>query len=277
MSYIGGAGMDVLQRCGDKKVVLAPMAGITDGSFCGKYRDLFGIVTLGGLNLDSATLSASKEMVKRGRKEFLYSLDEFEDVIKREINKARGSNALISVNIRFKDFDDAKRRIEVLGEHCDIIELNCHCRQEEMVRLGIGQELLKRENLETLRNFLKGIWELEMEKPIFLKVRANVVPVEGLIDNLNKVRRYFHGIHLDCFNPGRDYPDINYIQKVRNCFKEKIIIGNNSINSIKDAERMLRYSDLISVARCVLRGNIEWIYEFNGKVGSKDNKSFSSR
>ena len=265
MSYIGGAGMDVLQRCRDKKVVLAPMAGITDGSFCGKYRDLFGIVTLGAFNLDSATLSASKEMVKRGRKEFLYNLDEFENIIKREVNRAKESNALISVNIRFKDFDESKGRIEILGEHCDIIELNCHCRQEEMVNLGIGQELLKRENLETLRDFLKGIWELEIEKPIFLKVRANVVPVEELIDNLNKVRRYFHGIHLDCFNPGRDYPDIGYIQEIRRSFKDKITIGNNSINSIKDAEMMLRYSDLISVARCVLRGNIRWIYEFNSK------------
>jgi len=265
MSYIGGVNMDVLQRCGDKKVVLAPMAGITDGSFCGKYRDLFGIVTLGAFNLDSATLSASKEMVKRGRKEFLYNLDEFENIIKREVNRAKESNALISVNIRFKDFDESKGRIEILGEHCDIIELNCHCRQEEMVNLGIGQELLKRENLETLRDFLKGIWELEIEKPIFLKVRANVVPVEELIDNLNKVRRYFHGIHLDCFNPGRDYPDIGYIQEIRRSFKDKITIGNNSINSIKDAEMMLRYSDLISVARCVLRGNIRWIYEFNSK------------
>ena len=265
--------MDLLQRCGNRRVVLAPMAGITDGAFCGKYRDLFGIVTLGALNLDSATLSAGKEMVKRGRKEFLYNLDGFEDIVKREIERARESNALVSVNIRFKDFEEARSRIEILGKYCDIIELNCHCRQKEIVNLGIGQELLKRENLGTLRDFLKGIWELEIEKPIFLKVRANVIPVEELIDNLNSVRKYFHGIHLDCFNPGKDYPDIEYIQKVRDCFKDKIIIGNNSINSVKDAEMMLRYSDLISVARCVLRGNIGWIYEFNRKIGNKDNKS----
>ncbi|HIP15752.1 MAG TPA: hypothetical protein EYG87_01605 [Methanothermococcus okinawensis] len=263
--------MDVLQKCGGRKVVLAPMAGITDGSYCGKYRNLFGIVTLGGLNLDSATLSASKEIVKRGRKEFLYNLNEFEDVIKREVKRARESNALVSVNIRFKDFEEAKRRIEILKKHCDIIELNCHCRQEEIVKLGIGQELLKRENFETLRDFLKGIWELEIEKPIFLKVRANVVPVDEFIDNLNKVRRYFHGIHLDCFNPGRDYPDIEYIQEVRRSFKDKIIVGNNSINSIKNAEKMLKYSDLISVARCVLRGNVRWIYEFNRKLDNKGN------
>ncbi|HID47403.1 MAG TPA: hypothetical protein EYH15_04000 [Methanothermococcus okinawensis] len=258
--------MDLLQRCKGRRVVLAPMAGITDGSFCGKYRDLFGIVTLGALNLDSATLSASKEIVKRGRREFLYSLNKFEYFVKREIVKARESNALVSVNIRFKDFHEGRRRIEFLGEHCDIIELNCHCRQEEIVNLGIGQELLKGENIETLKDFLKGIQELEIGKPILLKVRANVVPVDELIDNLNKVKRYFHGIHLDCFNPGKDYPDMEYLEKIRRCFRDKIVIGNNSINSLSDGERMLKYGDLISVARCLLKGNVKWIAQFNRKT-----------
>jgi len=262
--------MEVLRRCRGRKVVLAPMAGITDGSFCGRYRNLFGIVTLGALNLDSATLSASREMVKRGRREFLYNFDNFEDIVKKEVEKARKSNALISVNIRFRDFEEARDRIEILGRYCDIIELNCHCRQEEILRLGIGQALLKRENFETLRDFLKGIWELEIDKPIFLKVRANVVPVEELIDNLSKVERYFHGIHLDCFNPGRDYPDLDYLRGIRSYFKEKVIIGNNSVTSLEDAERMLEYSDLVSVARCLLRGKVRWIEEFNKKYKEED-------
>ncbi|HIQ32604.1 MAG TPA: hypothetical protein EYH55_03890 [Methanothermococcus okinawensis] len=262
--------MEVLRRCRGRKVVLAPMAGITDGSFCGRYRNLFGIVTLGALNLDSATLSASREMVKRGRREFLYNFDNFEDIVKKEVEKARKSNALISVNIRFRDFEEARDRIEILGRYCDIIELNCHCRQEEILRLGIGQALLKRENFETLRDFLKGIWELEIDKPIFLKVRANVVPVEELIDNLSKVERYFHGIHLDCFNPGRDYPDLDYLRGIRSYFKEKVIIGNNSVTSLEDAERMLKYSDLVSVARCLLRGKVRWIEEFNKKYKEED-------
>jgi len=270
MSYIGGVYMEVLRGCRGRKVVLAPMAGITDGSFCGKYRNLFGIVTLGALNLDSATLSASREMVKRGRREFLYSLDNFEDIVKKEVKKARESNALISVNIRFRDFEEARNRIEILGKYCDIIELNCHCRQEEILRLGIGQALLKRENFETLRDFLKGIWEVEIEKPIFLKVRANVVPVEELIGVLSKVRKYFQGIHLDCFNPGRDYPDLDYLRGIRVYFKEKIIIGNNSVTSFEDAKRMLRYSDLVSVARCLLRGKVKWIEEFNKGYKEED-------
>ena len=37
----------------DKRIVLAPMAGITDGEFCRRFKDLFGIVVIGGYNLDN--------------------------------------------------------------------------------------------------------------------------------------------------------------------------------------------------------------------------------
>jgi TIM-barrel protein len=48
-------------------------------------------------------------------------------------------------------------------------------------------------------------------------------------------------------------------------FKDKIIIGNNSVDSIDKAREMLKYSDFVSVARAVLKGDIEWIREFNRK------------
>jgi len=117
------------------KIVLAPMAGITDGSFCKKYNDLFGIVCIGAYDLDKATQQASEKIVKRGRKEFLYDLDEFDDYIINEINNAKKSNALVSVNVRFKDIDEALPKLKTIGDHADIIELNCHCRQREITEL----------------------------------------------------------------------------------------------------------------------------------------------
>ena len=254
---------DILKLCGSKKVVLAPMAGITDGSFCKKYKDLFGIVTIGAYDLDDATQIASEKIVKRGRKEFIYNLDKFDDLIKKEINEAKKSNALVSVNVRFKDIDEALPKLKTIGDHADIIELNCHCRQKEITELGIGQELLKKENNEILKNFLINIHELNIKVPIFLKIRANFVSVGELIKNLNNVKPYFNGLHIDCFNPNKDYADLEYLKIIRDNFRDKIIIGNNSIKSIKDAKEMLKYSDFVSVARCVLSGNVEWIKDFN--------------
>ncbi|MBW9222878.1 hypothetical protein KKP88_00460 [Methanothermococcus sp. SCGC AD-155-K20] len=248
------------------------MAGITNGDFCKKYRDLFGIVTIGAYNLDNTTLSASKEIAKRGRREFLHDISKLREVIKREIIEGKKSNSLVSVNIRFKDFNEAEDTIKLIDKYGDIIEINCHCRQSEITKLGLGQELLKNENNHILKDFLKGIIELDLRIPVFLKIRANFIPVDELIYNLNKVRKYFDGLHVDCFNPGRDYPDLNYLEKIRENFKEKIIVGNNSIKSIGDGKNMLKYSDMISVARCVLSNNIHWIPKFNKYILNKEVK-----
>lgn len=254
----------VLDKNNINKIALAPMAGITDGDFCKKLgTGLFGIVTIGAYNLDEETLAASEEVVRRGRKEFVYNLDDFEELIVSEIKKARESRALVSVNIRFTDIDKSLDKIKTIGKHADIIELNCHCRQKEITDLGIGQELLKKENNEKLKNFLVKISDLNLKTSIFLKIRANYISATELIYNLNCVKDYFHGIHVDCFNPGKDYADLDYLRTIRNSFKDKIIIGNNSVRSIEDAKNMLKYADFVSVARCVLSGNVEWIKEFN--------------
>ena len=107
----------------DKRVVLAPMAGITDGEFCRRFKDLFGIVVIGGYNLDSATYKASKEIEKRGRKEFSIDLNEFNSYIVEQINKAKESSALVSVNVRFVDIEEAYDKLLVIAENADITKI----------------------------------------------------------------------------------------------------------------------------------------------------------
>lgn len=124
---------------------------------------MFAIVTIGGYNLDSATYKASRDIEKRGRKEFSINLEEFNSYIIEQIKKARESNALVSVNVRFVDIDEAYDKLLTIAKHADIIELNCHCRQPEITSLGIGQELMKNKNL--LKEFLTKMKELN--KPIF--------------------------------------------------------------------------------------------------------------
>ncbi|CAB3289781.1 tRNA dihydrouridine synthase B like [Methanocaldococcus lauensis] len=243
----------------NKKVVLAPMAGITDGDFCMQFKGLFGIVTIGGYNLDSLTYEASIKMEKRGRKEFVIDLDEFNDYIINEIKKARNSNSLVSVNVRFVNIDEAYDRLLTISKYADIIELNCHCRQKEITSLGIGQELMRNKSL--LKEFLYRMNNLN--KPIFLKIRLNYIPLTKLIENLDYVRDYFEGLHIDCFYPGKPYADLNSLKILSEYFKDKIIIGNNSVDSLNKALEMLKYSDFVSVARSVLKGNIEWIKELN--------------
>lgn len=77
------------------------------------------------------------------------------------------------------------------------------------------------------------------------------------------MRDYFDGLHVDCFYPGKPYADMDSLKILAEEFNDKIIIGNNSIDSIEKAKEMLKYSDFVSVARTILKGNVEWIKELN--------------
>ena len=278
-----------------KKIVLAPMAGITNSEFClhhnnknnSNNNNLFGILTIGAYSLDKETLTASEKIANKGRKEFIYNLNNFDKLIKNEINTIKqNTKSLVSVNIRFKNIYNCKDNIKSVLKYGDILELNCHCRQKEITELGIGEELLKKENNKILKENLEIINNLKNEinneynknTNIFLKIRANVVSLKELINNLNNIKNYFDGLHIDCFYPNKPYADLEYLKEVGTNFKDKIIIGNNSVNSINSAEEMLKYCDLVSVARCVLNNNIKWIEEFNRKnnINNKINNSNNS-
>ena len=247
----------------NKKIVMAPMAGITDGKFSTKFKGLFAIYTLGGHNLDSITYNCSISIEKRGRKEFIYPLHSIVDLIKKDILLTRECGGLVSINVRFKNLSECKNILRELDNYTDIIELNCHCRQKEITSVGLGQELLKKENNHILKKILEGMKNLNLKSPVFLKIRCNVIDTDDLIDNLKNVDNYFDGLHIDGFNPNKDYCDLESIKKISSSFKDKVIIGNNSIRCEKDAKTMLKYCDYASVARCLLGGNVDWIKGFN--------------
>ncbi|WP_423792512.1 MJ0144 family RNA dihydrouridine synthase-like protein [Methanocaldococcus indicus] len=233
-------------------IAIAPMAGYTDGKFCRRYEDLFDIVTLGGYNLDKYTLKAAKLITERGRKEFIIDLDKFNEYIINEIELIK--KAKVNVNVRFLDIEEAYEKLEVIDTYADFIELNCHCRQKEITSLGLGQELLK--NRYLLYKFLN---KMDRFDKVLLKIRLNYIPLNDLIDTLNYVRELFYGLHIDCFYPNKPYPDIESLKIISEEFKDKFIIGNNSIDSLERAKEMLKYSDCISIARALLKNKIDWV------------------
>ena len=127
--------------------VVAPMAGITDASFLNKVIPYgFNVATLGGYSLDSPTLEASKKIVQRGRKEFDIPLDNIFNHIENEVNliKNTHNHVKVSANVRSTN---PQPIIDVGNiKNLDIVEINCHCRQNEILAIGCGQEMLKRDD-----------------------------------------------------------------------------------------------------------------------------------
>ncbi|WP_174590944.1 methanogenesis marker 9 domain-containing protein [Methanocella conradii] len=222
-------------------VAVASMAGITDGGFFDKFHDA-GLYILGGYSIDEATMDASKEMVKRGRKEFIS--DDIFSLIESELKKVSGKGVAIGINVRATSTEPFLRAAELAKKYGAIMEINAHCRQEEMAALGIGEAMLKdRISLARLVSEAKKTGAV-----ISLKMRSGVVDDVKLCRTLEKAGLDI--IHVDAV--GMRGANLNAIKKIRDS-TSLFIIGNNSIVNYESAQAMLSAgSDMISVARAAM-------------------------
>lgn len=233
------------------------MAGITNADFCLKLIPYgFDMVTLGGYNADNLTATAGKKMIKRGRPEFDIEPQKLPHIIKKESEKIKKyySDVLVSVNLRSVTPDPIIKISKI--KSIDIIEINAHCRQKEIIELGCGQALLY--DLDFLEEYVTEVVK-KAHKPVSVKFRANVPGVDerevaSLLDDIG-----CDYIHFDAMKPGADCADLNSVKKVSSAIKNAFLIGNNSIRDIKSARNMLKSgADGISIARAALGGKIDF-------------------
>ena len=157
--------------------VVAPMAGISDSEFLNKVIPYgFDVATLGGYSLDAPTIEASRKIVERGRKEFDFPLDKIFSHIENEVASIKKvhNDVKVSANVRAT----TPQPIIDVGKikDLDIVEINCHCRQEEIIDIGCGQNMLKRPDLkEFISEIVDGV-----NCEVSVKIRANVDGVDTL-------------------------------------------------------------------------------------------------
>ena len=230
------------------------MAGITNAEFAMKLIPYgFDTVTIGGYNTDSESIEACEKIIARGRKEFNYPKEDIYNVIENEVNTIKDNfDVTVSANLRGTSPDPLIEISKI--KNLDIIEINCHCRQEELVVVGCGQSMLLRPDLE---DYIKEVVKKSKSK-VSLKMRANV---EG-VDNLEIAKLAescgVDYLHIDAMKKGVRDADFDLIKEIfenTNIF----IIGNNSINSISQAEKMLNAgANGISIARAAISGKLNF-------------------
>ena len=235
--------------------VVAPMAGITDADFLNKVIPHgFNVATLGGYSLDAPTIEASKRIVKRGRKEFVFPLDETFSHIEDEIAsiKKLHSNVKVSANVR----STTPQPIIDVGniKDLDIVEINCHCRQEEILNIGCGQEMLKRSDLG---DFISQVTD-NVDCEVSVKIRANVEGVDTLKMACLIEDAGADYLHVDAMKKGIFDADYNLLKEICNNVQIRVI-GNNSVNSKLNAQKMVETGvSGFSIARGVISGNLSF-------------------
>lgn len=231
------------------------MAGITDAEFLNKVIPFgFDTATLGGYSLDAETIEASEKIIKRGRNEFHFLQDEIIGHIKKEVNliKKQHPDVKVSVNVRSTT---PQPIIEVSKiDNLDIVEINCHCRQEEILAIGCGQNMLKRGDLT---DYIKDVVD-NASCEVSVKIRANVegsdtLKIAKLIENAGA-----DYLHIDAMKAGIFDADYDLLTEI--CSNTNIkVIGNNSIDSEQKIEKMLKTGVYgFSIARALISGKLNF-------------------
>ena len=235
--------------------VVAPMAGISNSEFLNKVIPFgFDVATLGGYSLDTPTIEASRKIVERGRKEFDFPLDEIFSHIKNEVASIKKvhNDVKVSANVRAT----TPQPIIEVGKikDLDIVEINCHCRQEEITAIGCGQEMLKRPDLE---QFISHVVD-NVGCEVSVKIRVNV---DG-IDTLKVAKQIENAgadyLHVDAMKKNVFDADYNLIKEI--CEGTEIkVIGNNSLNCEDNIRKMIETGVYgFSIARAVISGNLDF-------------------
>ena len=229
------------------------MAGITDSRFLNKVIPYgFNVATLGGYSLDDKTIKASEKIINRGRNEFHFPLDEIFTHIEKEVLsiKKTHNHVKVSANVRSTTPQPIIEAGNIKG--LDIIEINCHCRQNEILEIGCGQEMLKREDL---KDFVSQVVD-NVDCEVSVKIRANVSGVDTLKTASLIEKAGADYLHVDAMKSGVPDADFEILKKL--CNNTQIpIIGNNSIDSKEKIQKMIDTGVCgFSIARAVMSGNL---------------------
>ena len=235
--------------------VVAPMAGITNADFLNKVIPYgFNVATLGGYSLDEPTIDASKRIIERGRKEFDFPLDVIFNHIESEVASIKKvhSDVKVSANVRATTPQPIIEAGNI--KDLDIVEINCHCRQNEILAIGCGQNMLNRPDLS---DFISQVVD-NVESEVSVKIRANVEGVDTfeiahLIDDAGA-----DYLHIDAMKKGVFEADWDLLEKICNNVDIKVI-GNNSVNSQENVKKMISSGvDGFSIARSIISGNLDF-------------------
>ncbi|AQL44127.1 dihydropyrimidine dehydrogenase [Halorientalis sp. IM1011] len=123
------------------RVALASLSGESDAEWAAAGSEYAGAAVLGGIALDEPTREAARELVDRDRTEFLPA----DPVAFVDEQLAALSDVPIQsgFNARTTEMTPLRDVARVCRDRDAFVEINAHCRQDEMCAAGAGESLLR--------------------------------------------------------------------------------------------------------------------------------------
>jgi TIM-barrel protein len=154
------------------RVVLASLSGEADTRWAADGSEEADMAMLGGIALDTLSRAAARELVARDRSEFLPPDPlVFVDV---QLAALAGTPIRAGMNVRSATVDPVRDAAAVCAAHDAVLEVNAHCRQPELCRVGCGESLLR--DTDRLADYVAAA--ADEGATVSVKVRADVDGVD---------------------------------------------------------------------------------------------------
>ena len=222
----------------EPRLALASLSGEADAEWAAEGAEWAGAAFLGGVCLDEPTRAAARAMVaRRDRSEFLP--DDPIAFVDRQLSALDGVDVRAGVNVRSTSTRPVREAAEVAAEHGAILELNAHCRQDELCAAGAGETLLREpERLEPLVSTAAAAGA-----DVSVKVRTELDGVD-LVDVAQQVEAagadWLHVDAMDSESAVADLADAT----------DLFLIANNGVRGQESVWEYLDYgADAVSVGR----------------------------
>ncbi|MFU8867295.1 tRNA-dihydrouridine synthase [Natronococcus sp.] len=219
-------------------LALASLSGEADADWARAGADHAGAAFLGGIALDADSRAAAREMVRdRDRTEFLP-----EDplaFVDRELAALEDVPIRPGFNVRSVTPGPVADAARICRDRGAVLEINAHCRQEELCAVGCGETLLR--DSDRLAEYVARA--AETGAVVGVKVRAEVPGVElpALAAELEAAGASF--VHVDAMDTESVIAGIDDATDL-------FVVANNGVRDDETVREYVDYgADAVSVGR----------------------------
>ncbi|NUB92185.1 tRNA-dihydrouridine synthase [Haloterrigena sp. SYSU A121-1] len=218
-------------------LALASLSGEADAEWARAGADYAGAAVLGGIAIDAESRAAARELVERDRTEFLP--DDPIAFIDRQLAALEDAPIQPAFNVRSATPDPIPDAARVCRDRGAFLEINAHCRQDELCAAGCGETLLR--DRERLRDYVRRA--ADTGATVGVKVRAEVPDVDlpALAASLETAGAdYVHVDAMDTESVVRDIADAT----------DLFVVANNGVRDDATVREYVDYgANAVSVGR----------------------------
>lgn len=219
-------------------LALASLSGAADADWARAGAAHADLAVLGGLALDADARAAARDLVARGREEFLPA----DPLAFADAQLAALDDAPIraGLNVRSATLDPIREAAAVCAAHDAVVEINAHCRQDELRAVGCGEALLR--DTDRLTDYVAAA--SATGATVSVKVRTEVDGVDLPATARAVADAGADAIHVDAMDSEAVVAD------VVDAAPDLFVVANNEVRDRESVREYLQYgADAVSIGR----------------------------